>query len=260
VDVNAWLDRAPNARFWRWRLVGDPIPVERTVDAANAVIASLNQMAKTMFGSNRLPPDLHPDTPRTEIDGVERHLHAFVLPEDLDLDGRLDHVAVTVAANLGGGGFTRRGLALLASCPGFWLGRADVRLEPLALSDRCPLGTDATARTWLSVTPFVPPLHRHPPPDQLVLSLESLGLPAPIAVEMIARATAVPAREIPAANFVPTGPALKRWRGELTDAELERRKGAMAYWRLEFADPLTGPLVLGHLCHFGLGRFAPRED
>ncbi|HZK98471.1 MAG TPA: hypothetical protein VFC47_01100, partial [Caulobacteraceae bacterium] len=121
TEASAWLEVAPHARMWRWRLGGDRIPVERTVDVANAVIAGLNQTARRLFGSNHLPPDLHPDAPCAVVDGLERHRHAFFLPEDLDLDGRLDHFAVAIAAILGGEGFTRKGLTLLAACPGFWL-------------------------------------------------------------------------------------------------------------------------------------------
>ena len=37
-----------------------------------------------------------------------------------------------------------------------------------------------------------------------------------------------------------------------------RGKGLSGF-RLEFAEPLTGPLFLGFACHFGLGMFEPRR-
>ena len=38
------------------------------------------------------------------------------------------------------------------------------------------------------------------------------------------------------------------------------RRGALWKIRLEFAWSVSGPLLLGHSAHFGLGQFVPVED
>jgi CRISPR-associated protein Csb2 len=232
--------------------------VEATVDVAHVVLAALNETARTMFGDNRLPADLHLDGPGgRDPDGRERHTHAFVLPEDLDLDGVLDHVAVAMNPTVGGEGFTRRGLALLAACPGFWLGRTDARLHPAGLGASCPLGLDQPAAEWFSLTPFLPALERGEPATQLVQSLRRMGLPAPTRIERVAVATAPAGREIPAIAFAPGGPARRRWDRK---AAFGAHRKDMAYWRVDFPAPVAGPVMVGGLSHFGLGRFAPAPD
>jgi CRISPR-associated protein Csb2 len=252
----AWVERLPRARVWRWRLAAsEPLRVEQSVDVAHVVWAALNETARAMFGSNVLPPDLHSSEIRVRRDGPEAHDHAFVTPEDLDLDGYLDTISVTQAACLGGRGFTRKGLALLGACPGFWLGRADVKLEPESLSEACPLGFGGPSRVWQSMTPFAPPLHRRPAARQITDSLESMGLPAPVFVEPLAQAIVTPDRgEVRAWDFAPLGPASRRWTGAL-----EVNVKHMAFWRLTFDSPVEGPILIGGLNHFGLGRFAPAE-
>jgi hypothetical protein len=52
-----WLQSAPDARVWRWRLARDgPLPVERTVDVAQAIWAALNETARAVFGDDTLSP------------------------------------------------------------------------------------------------------------------------------------------------------------------------------------------------------------
>jgi CRISPR-associated protein Csb2 len=250
--TDPWLDRAPHARVWRWRIVPSaPIGVERTVDAAHAVLAALNQTARDLFGDSRLPPDLHAAPGSLATDGRETHHHAFIFPEDLDLDGALDHLCVALSGRPEVEGFTRRSLTLLAACPGFWLGGVDARLEAVGLGPVCPFGLDAPARVWRSLTPFVPPLRRHAAAAQVEISLRRQGFP-PVRAEPISSAIAPPGRIVPARAFAPSGPAARRW-----TAAFAAQAAEMAFWSLEFDDAVEGPLAIGALCHFGLGRFAP---
>jgi CRISPR-associated protein Csb2 len=90
------------------------------------------------------------------------------------------------------------------------------------------------ARRWRSLTPYLPVRHR---------KLESLEdyLAADVRAEL-------EYRNLPPAAVVPVDaePRLPdRWAREF------RR------YRLEFAEPVAGPLLMGQLSHFGYGVFAP---
>ena len=41
------------------------------------------------------------------------------------------------------------------------------------------------------------------------------------------------------------------------DSRQGQASRASAFLRVEFAEPVSGPLALGHLSHFGLGLFVP---
>ncbi len=118
------------------------------------------------------------------------------------------------------------------------------------------------ARTWRSLTPFIPLRHpkRHrdgrPKLDkdgrqvdgfenQLRLELRRRELPAPVSVEPLPRAV------------IEGRPHRWRW------LEFKQRRpggnGTAAGWgagfRIQFAEPVRGPLALGYGSHFGLGFF-----
>ncbi len=101
---------------------------------------------------------------------------------------------------------------------------------------------------WRSVTPFTPsryPGRRDEWPDflenQVRQELSHRELPAPRAVDVLDGDWREVLRSRPS-----------RWGG---------RRGtqnrASAYLRLTFDEPITGPIALGQLSHFGLGLFAP---
>jgi CRISPR-associated protein Csb2 len=246
------LQPIPTARLWRWRLTGPRLPVERTLDVAELVRISLMRTAETLFGSHLLPADLYPQALHSVREGRARHAHAFFLPEDIDADGLLDHVAVVSPEPLGGAGFSRRTLALLSTCASFWIaGAGDVGLAPIQLAEACPWGSDQPARLWASLTPFAPPLHREPPPDLIARSLLEVGLPPPTAITPLGDATRPGSRNVRARDFAPNGKdAAERFRRDCP------RPLELAYWSIAFDAPVSGPIVLGALAHFGLGRFA----
>lgn len=250
-----WTQHLDGARLWRGQLSGAAqAPVERTVEVAEAFRNALMRTARTLYGDHHLPPDLYP-VGKVTAGAVEDHAHAFFLPEDLDGDGLIDHMAVASPARLGGLGFTRKGLALLNLCSGFWLkGVGDIAIDPFFLAPECPLGIDDEAYVWLSLTPFAPPLKRHSAEDQIIRSLARLSFPSPVAIERIARGFLRADREIPASTFVEEYIAPQRVK------HVEGRDHRMAYWALTFSEPVSGPLMLGALSHFGLGRFAPVVD
>ena len=252
APIIGWTQHLEDARLWRGRLSGPGlIPVERTVEAAEAFRNALMRTARALYGDHHLPPDLYPAT-KPPAAGAEDHAHAFFLPEDLDGDGLLDHIAVASPARIGGLGLSRKGLALLNLCPGFWLSQAgDIGIDPVFFGPACPLGADTEATVWLSLTPFLPPLKRHAPADQIIGSLVRLGFPRPSRVERIAETILTAEGMVQASAFIAGSIAPQRLDSV---AGVDRR---LAYWAITFPEPVCGPVLLGGLSHFGLGRFAP---
>jgi CRISPR-associated protein Csb2 len=116
-------------------------------------------------------------------------------------------------------------------------------------------GLLATATTWVSATPFSLPRFatagrgrkqraRDTAVEQLRRELRNRGLSDPVRVFELPGTTLADGRLI-----------------EWSDFNTERRKGTSGYglagFRLEFAEPVAGPLALGFGCHFGLGLFRP---
>lgn len=184
------------------------------------------------------------------------HQHAFFLPEDIDGDGRLDHL--TVYAHEGFGPDELRALESFQVLRRYGKG-SDIQLlllhvgplEDLPLSAELA-GPAAESRVWVSSTPFV--LFRHPkrngkdgPLAQLRLELDRRGLPEPEEVEILAGP--------------PRGPASLEWRHyrrrrASQPPPVDLRTAPMAWgFRLRFAEPVRGPIALGYGCHFGLGTF-----
>jgi CRISPR-associated protein Csb2 len=185
------------------------------------------------------------------------HRHAYILPVDLDLDGRLDHILVCAEMGLGGAAqramrslertWTKGGvgeLRLAVAACGDW---AALRRLPSPLDEGCAqlLGPEEGARVWRSVRPFVPPRHlkprgRNSAQGQVNAELASRGLPpasvivlpwddATRAMRHAARVRRAPASAPP----VDLGFALE----------------------LTFDQPVRGPIALGYASHFGLGIF-----
>jgi CRISPR-associated protein Csb2 len=107
------------------------------------------------------------------------------------------------------------------------------------------------ARRWRSLTPYLPVRHR---------KRESLGdyLTADVRTEL-------GYRDLPPALVIPADPEPRlpdRWalefrRYRMTENMSRSRRGLGL--RLEFAEPVAGPLLLGKLSHFGYGIFVPDE-
>jgi CRISPR-associated protein Csb2 len=187
------------------------------------------------------------------------HGHAHILPLDLDEDKHLDHFLIH--APMGFGGEAQRAIRELRRT---WTkgGAGDLQLAmassgdldtlralPAPLGKRMEqlLGPPGGARTWSSLTPFVPPRflkHRgaNTLEGQVQAELASRGLP-PAAEVCVLRGTA---EALALRHFV-----RRRQRGggpPPVDAGYALR--------LRFAAPVCGPLSLGYAAHFGLGLFA----
>lgn len=119
-----------------------------------------------------------------------------------------------------------------------------------AVTDLAPSLT-RPARDFVSVTPFTASRHTKRHTDdhlatffatEIVRELDHRNLPRPTAVTVL---------------HADTAPWL-RYRLSAGQRSPQGRGGRpSAFLRLAFADPLRGPLALGHLSHFGLGLFHP---
>lgn len=180
---------------------------------------------------------------------LQGHEHTHYLPTDEDGDGRLDHLTIWCPALLKDRELQALGRLSTLRLPGH---PYDLTLFLVGegTRDRFPVPLFATAQRWRSATPFI--LVRYPkrragqvedtPVDQVKLELVRRGYPSPIMVEPIR-----PAR----GSWL----EFQRWRrGGGTAA------GAWAFgFRIEFADPVPGPITLGYGAHYGLGLFLPEE-
>jgi CRISPR-associated protein Csb2 len=107
------------------------------------------------------------------------------------------------------------------------------------------------ALRWRSVTPYLPVRHRHPKRQtveefltaDVTAELNCRGLPAPISVTIAD----------------PTAGLAIRFRRYRMGKERSPDASPGVGLRLEFAEPVGGPLLLGQLSHFGFGVFEPES-
>jgi CRISPR-associated protein Csb2 len=175
-----------------------------------------------------------------------RHAHYLALPDEQGR--RVDHVAVWAREGFGHGEI--EALAALRELRADWL-REPVRVALVALGHPAAIRFSrllGPARRWHSVTPFGLP--RHPkrrsgrvvegPVEQIRRELTRRGYPLPQRIELI------------------RGPWLEYRR---TRIRVSRRDAVQVVGaEILFPEPVSGPLAIGALSHFGLGLFAPREE
>lgn len=135
-----------------------------------------------------------------------------------------------------------------------------VRLVPLPFHAKPPNSLFAPSKTWISATPFVLPAQRHrfrksgcertteSPKLLLAKLLDKSGAPAPSKVEQLGKE--------------PVWMQLH----ETLERRIIRKQSRipwkrMGFWmRVEFLEPVIGPMLLGDSCHFGLGLFKSVEQ
>lgn len=211
------------------------------------------------------------------------HGHAFYLPTDEDNDGRLDHLTLVASE-----GFGPDELQAIDSMREIKSHDREESGHPLRvmvlgvgniadyrLGDHGPLGP---AKEWVNTTPFI--AQRHPKkngtrrdPSGWLTSPEAF-LTAMIREELrrlIERHPELASVDLETIKIVPEmengvfrlGPQqrrpleFKRFRQKRGDDGGRRLCGA---FRLSFPKAITGPIALGHSCHFGLGLFVPIVD
>jgi CRISPR-associated protein Csb2 len=232
-----------------WRLHGPHLPhvllTLRTAEAARAAVIAAQEAAT---GTRRLHACLH-----GEGDGGAPHAHAFWLPQDLDHDGLIDHLAVHAP-----GGLCPACAALLDSLAAVTVtGVGRLALAPVTRGAGVVAGVVGPARLWVSAVPFFGPWN----PGQGSGGLPRRGRDA---MAQLARAIAQSGRSLPAAEVAALPAAgnelvafLNGRRADAAAARLPRPVAGM--FALAFAAPVAGPLAFGLHAHFGLGRFRPGE-
>ena len=198
---------------------------------------------------------------------LQGHRHAFYIPTDEDGDGRLDHLTVWTPAGLDEAEFKAL-VSIDALHPG---GRRDpVHLAYQAHGDEkdftgvSPLF--GSSRRWRSLTPYVLTRHvklRGPknqkrmvdsPEEQIrrELSLRYPDGPALTGVEITAHRQPIKPVQAGGSGGVRPIDFFRYRRGGSNG-------GGAFNFRIEFAREVTGPLLLGFACHYGLGIFVPDD-
>lgn len=132
-----------------------------------------------------------------------------------------------------------------------------VRLVPLPFNADVPESLFGPARRWTSATPFVLPAGRHrfrrngrervreSPENLLIKLLQNSGKSCPKVTRLeskVEELTWVKPHETRAQRFL--------------QEQARTNFVRPGIWlRLEFSEPVSGPLLLGDSCHFGLGAF-----
>lgn len=173
------------------------------------------------------------------------HRHVYILPQDWDGDGHLDHILVTGREPL-----DNSELQTLDRMSSLWQsdGRPDIKLTPLVWGKNGKLRGTEPASRFTSTTPFVTTRHHRKGRGEFgdwlagEVRRECMisGLPTPTNVEIV--------------------PKLKLRVRDVRWLEFRRsRRGdedSMGFgFTLEFPELVDGPIALGYGSHFGLGQF-----
>ncbi|WP_207061643.1 type I-U CRISPR-associated protein Csb2 [Motiliproteus sp. SC1-56] len=227
----------------RLQLVGKPLPrVEDTLRVAEAFRSALIHTLDQRLGV-AVPPLISGH----DLPAENRHAHAFFLPEDADADGRIDHLLLHVP-----GGIDADVLRALDIMNRLWMGKTGEWRLLLDTKGDALGQLSNQGQVWESLTPYLHPWHCKRGFDveaQLLRECRLRGLPEPT-IERL--------------ESIPLGRA-KRPMRPVQFQRFRRRRGLQqpdrrgSFLRLSFAEPVTGPLVLGFGCHFGLGMFGSKD-
>lgn len=227
----------------------------------------LKQLSVQITGDHRTHYDLLTSGQKEELallsgkDGeghpIQGHQHAFfaLWPNDTGIPNRL----VVWRRQP----FTSREIqALLAASehPISWANGApdwSIRLVPLPFETPAPRGLTSEARIWQSAVPFVPPSVRH--------RFRKNGRPRPgeTPTQLLGRLLQAGGKPLPSKVIVFDNQERTDWISLHETREQRRQRAELrtpwvrpGYWlQIEFKEPISGPLILGDSCHFGLGLF-----
>lgn len=190
------------------------------------------------------------------------HEHAFILPEDVDSDGFIDHITVYARQ-----GFDRPAQIALSRIDKLWgAGGHDLFLALVGMGrvedyrETCPvLGVSPI---WESRTPYVPAGHlKLKARDRADPALLLLALKREVGRELARRSLPIPT----GVAFAPP-PELRgkrvawlKFRNQRKAGGGQRGDNGTYGLRLTFSEPMSGPLALGYGAHFGLGLFVPAK-
>jgi CRISPR-associated protein Csb2 len=195
------------------------------------------------------------------------HAHAFYLPTDDDGDGRLDHVTVFASPD----GFSRDEVRAIDSLRWLKCGDLDLSLLLVGLGQETDFHHTrlfGNSTVWSSATPFVVTRHvkrrgRKRDPRSFFETPEGKTefVMHVLREELARRGLLQAGMEIEPLDHVGEHPSLRA-----LQYRLERQKpgddGASrprGLFRIRFPQPVSGPIALGHSCHYGLGLFLPEK-
>lgn len=185
---------------------------------------------------------------RQPLKGEHRHGHYLALPGRDDLSDRgLGSLLVWTPAGLTPEEVEALG-AIRALYPDRFEGMGKRRLLMTAAGDVADVAPELVgpSRVWESVTPYAPVHHHKGSPEEQLLSDVNLEL------AHRRRSPAVSVGQV-------TNAAWRKYRRHRPGKERLAQQRRVTGVRIEFAEPVDGPLVLGQLSHFGLGLFRPVE-
>lgn len=220
--------------------------VTQTLEVAEQVRVRLMGIHKRLAGGDaRVSPLFSGKSP----DGspLSGHRHCFVLPQDRDGDGRIDHILVHSRHQA----FDDRERMALDGLEALWQhgGKPDVRCVPVQWGGVLPQGSE-----FISATPFVLSRHRKPNRGsfeewlhaEVARECMNHGLESPAAISIVPNLTLQVGRSIRWAEF----------RRNRKEDPVRAGLGLL----LRFSQKVQGPIALGYGCHFGLGQFRPVEE
>lgn len=225
-------------------LDGKPLPrVEDSLRIGELMRIATMAQCKRAFGEDRVPPIFSGHN----LPAGNRHRHAFYLPWDSNQDGKLDRILVHVPD-----GMDEAQQRALLSVNKLWErngGEWRLALEGSGSPTVAPALTDKSA-IWESITPYLHPWHRKKGftvEDQIRRECRERGIPEPLSIENLDQIDVGKGRSRRPIHF-------QRFRSRRGIQQPDRLG---SFWRLNFAEPIAGPLALGFACHYGLGLFRP---
>lgn len=203
--------------------------------------------------------------------------HAYIFCESNNRVGDDDGEKITHIAVYAPMGFESGDLRVLGEMKEIW-GENGLRISVILQGVGRPedfAGMDAElafcpllsrSRVWVSRTPFIPT--RHPKVTRAgALKLDATGLQIGSPEHEVRRLLGLEhlpeIRSVEPIAYTALGKMQTGWSGfRLSrDKGRGRRAGSRGYgFRIEFSEPVQGPVAVGYGAHFGMGLFVPEEE
>jgi len=224
-------------------LIGKPLPrVEDSLRIGELMRVAVMGQCKRILGENCIPPIFSGH----DLPADNRHGHAFYLPWDSNGDGRLDRIVVHATD-----GMDAELLRVLAHVRKLWSRDGSEWCLVLEASGTPALADAVTypSTVWESVTPYMHPWHAKKSfgiEEQIKRECRERGIPEPLEFEQLST--------VQVGNQSRNTIRFHRFRNKRSLNQPDRYG---SFWRMTFAEPVSGPIALGFGCHFGLGLFKP---
>jgi CRISPR-associated protein Csb2 len=226
----------------RFLIDGKVLP--RTIDT----LPFAESFRKALFGRLKARGIVSPTLSGHDANGqpLQGHQHAFYLPSSSVEDRtHLSHITVYAPT-----AFTDQELSALESLREMRMGYGEkqknfqLRVVGVGVPGDFNVPMFATAREWISTTPFVCP--RFPKPTQTA---------ADVARELISKLNIGELIDVHPDREDINGTPLREFRRVRANTDDPARR--FARLKLHFANEIRGPIALGYAAHFGLGQFVP---